>query len=371
MQQKTILLVTLCNFYLNFAIQSSLILLPIYGAQLGASNFQIGLIGAYYGFAFLLASIYSGRQSDRLGRLGFVHTGLFLCAITYTAQILAHDLSTLYIVRAAVGLSQGITVAALVAYAYEAGADMGKFSAYGSLGWIGGAVAEIFIQGFNGLFIISALCAASAFAISLFFPKQIVDKIAQRKESPRYLTVIKQGFPIYLSVFLRHLGATSVWIILPLYFESLGLGRSWVGALWAINFIAQFIVMRFLERFNPYKVFAIGQVISIVVFASYAVLHTIYPLIIVQIFLGVAWACLYVGALMIVLKMGEDRGTASGMFQATINLCGALGPFIGGTIAQFWGYRGVMWFAVAIGLAGMLVAVPQAKAHNSQNSSTT
>ena len=363
MQQKAILLVTLCNFFLNFAIQSSLILLPIYGAQMGASNFQIGLIGAYYGGAFLLASIYSGRQSDRHGRLSFVHTGLFFCVITYAAQLLAHNLTTLYIIRAAVGLSQGITMAALVAYAYEAGADMGKFSSYGSLGWIGGAVVEIFLQGFNGLFITSALCATGAFGISLFFPKQTIDKTAQKKESPRYLTVIKQGFPIYLSVFLRHLGATSVWIILPLYFESLGFGRFWVGALWAINFIAQFIVMRYLERFNPYKIFAIGQIISIVVFAGYAILHTIYPLIVVQIFLGAAWACLYVGALMIVLKMGEDRGTASGMFQATINLCGALGPFIGGTIAQFWGYRGVMWFAAALGLAGMLVAVPQARGH--------
>ncbi|MDA8226818.1 MAG: hypothetical protein M0T74_03785, partial [Desulfitobacterium hafniense] len=51
--------------------------------------------------------------------------------------------------------------------------------------------------------------------------------------------------------------------------------------------------------------------------------------------------------------------TASGIFQAVLNFCATVGPFLGGLIAQGWGYRGVFFFAAALGVAGMAVAVPQ------------
>jgi predicted MFS family arabinose efflux permease len=47
----------------------------------------------------------------------------------------------------------------------------------------------------------------------------------------------------------------------------------------------------------------------------------------------VAWSCLYVGALLIVLRGGKEKGTAGGIFQSTLNLCNAIGPIIGGLIA--------------------------------------
>jgi len=34
-------------------------------------------------------------------------------------------------------------------------------------------------------------------------------------------------------------------------------------------------------------------------------------------------------------------------------------PLLGGLIAQGWGYRGVMFFAAALGMAGMMAAVPK------------
>lgn len=362
MQVNPIILVSSVNFFLNIAIIGSLIFIPLLGAQLGASDFQVGLIGAAYGGAFLLTSLYSGRQSDRRGRTGFVRLGLLLCTGTFAAQVLAHQLVTLALVRAGVGLALGITMAALVAFAFETGADMGRFSSYGSLGWIAGALMAAWLQSFNLVFIVCAVCCAAAFFLSLLFPVQNRPApYPDRKKEPPLRAVLKLGFPIYLAVFLRHLGATAVWIILPLYFTSLGLDRFWVGVLWGINFAVQFVVMRCLDRFDPHRVFTLGQVLSIVVFTAYAFVRELWPLVAVQVLLGAAWSCLYIGALLLVLRAGEDRGTASGIFQATLNLCGAVGPFLGGAIAQGWGYRGAMLFAAALGVAGLLVAVPQLK----------
>lgn len=370
MINNSLFLISGVYFLLNVAIQSSTIFIPLLGAQLGASNFQVGLIGAAYGGAYLLASLYSGQQSDRQGKLRFVRVGLLLSTVAFAGQLLAQHLLSLALVRAGVGLSLGVTTAALVAYAFESGADMGRFSSYSSLGWIGGAIAAAFLNDFDDLFAASTICCTLAFILSLFLsPPREGKAIAKRESTPQLSAVIKQGFPVYLAIFLRHLGAASVWIILPLYFTSLGLDRFWIGLLWGTNYVVQVIVMRSLERFHPQRVFAFGQALSIVVFLGYVLIHYRWPLLLVQAMLGVAWACLYVGALLLVLRAGEDRGTASGIFQATLNLCNAVGPFLGGMIAQGWGYRGVMLFAAALGVGGMIVAVPQSRTQSETSKS--
>ncbi|VFU18066.1 Putative transporter (fragment) [anaerobic digester metagenome] len=197
----------------------------------------------------------------------------------------------------------------------------------------------------------------AAFLISQFF-----QNVPSYRSSlpPRLWPVVIRNYRVYLAVFLRHLGATAVWIILPLYLAGLGLNQFWIGFLWGINFVVQFIVMRCLQQFSAFKVFAFGQILSILVFVAFAFASGKLYLIAVNALLGVAWSCLYVGALVIVLQSGEERGTAGGIFQATLNLCNAVGPLLGGLIAQYWGYRGVMFFAAGLAVAGMFMALPEA-----------
>lgn len=352
------LLISLVNFLLSFAIQGSIIFIPLLGAQLGASDFQVGLVGSVYGASFLVSSLFSGWKSDSLGRILFVRWGLFISSAAFAAQLLANSVLLLMILRGAVGFALGITTAATIAYAFESGADMGKYSSYGSLGWIFGALAAAFVEEIHLLFQLSFLVSLVAFIISLFFREVPAFNISR---PPNLWRVMRRDYRIYLAVFLRHLGATAVWIILPLYLASIGMNKFWIGLLWGVNFAVQFLVMRIMERFNEYKTFAFGQLLSVLVFVALAYLTDRYVLVTVQALLGVAWSCLYVGALLIVLRSGEERGTAGGIFQSTLNLCNAVGPLMGGLIAQGWGYRGVMFFAAALGVAGMFTAIPRDK----------
>ena len=351
-------LIGLVNFFISFATQGSIIFIPLLGADLGASDFQVGLVGAVYGTAFLSSSLYSGWKSDRLGRLVFVRWGLLISSVAFATQLFAHSVLVLMLVRGAVGFSLGIATAATIAYAFETGLDMGKYSSYGSLGWIFGALAAALVANIQMLFWLSFIFCLLAFLVSLAFHKK---PLCEFSTSPNLWQVLRRDYRVYLAVFLRHLGATAVWIILPLYLASLGMDKFWIGILWAINFVVQFIVMRYMERFSEYKIFFYGQIISVLVFTAMAFFTGRTHLIIIMALLGVAWSCLYVGALLIVLRSGEEKGTAGGIFQATLNLCSAVGPFLGGLIAQGWGYRGVLFFAAALGLAGMLAAVPAKK----------
>jgi len=345
----------LVNFFLSFAIQGSIIFIPLLGAQLGASDFQVGVVGAVYGAAFLVSSLLSGWKSDSIGRLLFVRWGLLISSAAFAAQLLADNVIILMVMRGAVGFALGITTAATIAYAFESGVDMGKYSSYGSLGWIFSALAAALVGKIDLLFQLSFLVCLLAFFLSLAFHET---PSINSPAPPNLWEVARRGYRVYLAVFLRHLGATAVWIILPLYMVSLGMDKFWIGILWGVNFAVQFVVMRYLEQFSEYKVFAAGQVLSVIVFVAFAFAVGRLSLIAVQALLGVAWSCLYVGALLIILKSGEERGTAGGIFQSTLNLCNAVGPLLGGLIAQGWGYRGVMFFAAALGVAGMLVAVP-------------
>jgi MFS family permease len=348
-------LIGLVNFFLSFATMSSFIFVPLLGAQLGASDFEVGLVGAAYGIAFLFSSLISGWKSDHLGRLLFVRWGLLMSSVAFAAQLLAHSVPALIIVRAAVGFALGIAVAATITYAFECGANMGKYSSYGSLGWIFGAAASAMVGDIELLFWLSFLFCLIAFFISLAFQKMPSHKFSK---PPNLWLVMRRDYRVYLAVFLRHLGASAVWVIFPLYLVSIGLDHFWIGLLWGVNFVVQFLVMRQLERFSEFKTFFYGQVLSVFVFTAYAFFTSRFSLVILQVILGVAWSCLYVGALLIVLRAGKEKGTAGGIFQSTLNLCNAIGPLLGGLIAQGWGYRGVMLFAAALCVGGMFVTVP-------------
>lgn len=346
----------LINFLLYSAIMSSHMFIPLLSADLGASSFEVGLVGAAFGVAYLLSSLFFGWKSDLLGRLLFIRFGLAASSLAFLAQTLSFSLTALFIIRALVGFSLGISTAALIAYIYESRGNMGRFSSYGSLGWIGGALAAATLAGYNTLFIFSALLCLVAFLVSLSMQETVS---AEPRNIPRPLAVARRNSSVLLAFFLRHLGATAIWIILPLFFTTLGASKTWIGLLWGINFVFQFIAMRLVEKFSEKTVLLTGQLLSVVVFLGYTLINNYLQVIPLQVLLGVSWAFLYVGSLLVVLKSGEEKGTASGVFFSAINLSGAVGPLVGGLISQLFGYRSVMLFAAAITLAGLLPSLRQ------------
>ena len=162
-------LIGLVNFLLGFAIQGSNLFVPLLGAQLGASDAQVGLVGAAYGAAFLLSSLVSGWKSDSIGRLTFVRWGLLASSAAFAVQLLASSVMLLIVMRGLVGFTLGIATATAIAYAFECGIDMGKFSSYGSLGWIFGALAAALVENIYLLFWISFMVCLAAFIVSFFF----------------------------------------------------------------------------------------------------------------------------------------------------------------------------------------------------------
>jgi MFS family permease len=209
----------LVSFLFNLALFASLIFLPLYASDLGASKFQVGLIAAAYGMAYFVSATTFGRQSDIRGRMIFIRSGLVLASAAYFLQTIAPNPIVLLLIRAAIGFCLGVSAAALMAYVYESAGRVGSFTSFGSLGWLCGSIAAAILRDYEGLFILSAVGAAVAFVISLTLKDERHTRV-QVATLP--LGIVWANRRVYLPFLLRHMGATSVWAILPLYLAGIG-----------------------------------------------------------------------------------------------------------------------------------------------------
>jgi MFS family permease len=334
-------------------MEASRIFLPLYARDLGASNFDIGLIGASYGVAYFISSFIFGRQSDMKGRLRFIRVGLALSAVVYTFQVFAPSPMILLGIRGLIGLCLGIVSAALMAYVYENGERVGNFVAFGSLGWLLGSLIAAALRSYETLFISSAVATAFAFLVSLTLHEERANRI---RVAVIPLNVIWANRKVYFPFLLRHTGANIIWIIFPLFLASIGASKLWIAIIWGINVGGQFIAMQFIDRFNAAKMFTIGLILSILSFVSYGVASHYLQLIPVQIILAISFSCLFIGALNFLLRNNVERGTAVGLLYSTSYLSAAIGPFLGGTISEVWGFKTVMYVASALGFAGLIAS---------------
>lgn len=285
------------------------------------------------------------------GRLGFIRSGLGLSAVAYLSQVVARNPVALLATRGFVGLCLGISSATIMAYTYESQKQIGNFASYGSLGWLFGALAAAVIRDYEALFLTSAAASALAFLVSLTLREEATSRI-QVAALP--LPLIKANRKVYLAFFLRQLGANAIWAIFPLYLAGIGASKSWIAILDGINMGGQFVAMRLIEKFNPAKVFRIGLLISALVFAIYGIATNYLQLVPVQILLAIAWSSIFIGALGYLLRKSNERGTVSGLVYSTIYLSAGIGPFLGGAVAQVWGFVTLMYVGSSLSFLGFL-----------------
>jgi MFS family permease len=349
---------TLISLLNSFALQTSMIYLPIFASEIGASKLGIGIIGGIYGVAYLTSSLFFGRQSDMKGRLIFIRLGLIAAAVGYALQILAGSPLTLTFIRALIGFCLGMSDAALMAYNFEVGGKTGWFASLGALGWLLGAVLAIFVQGYHYLFIISSILSAAAFGVALLLREQPRER---RVVKPVMIKMVSRDIGVYLPFFLRNLGGNMVWFIFPLYLQSLGATKMWIAILQCINNGTQVIVMPFVERIKPSRLFVAGLFFSAAVFIAFAFTTHYLQVIPINIVLAISWACLFVGALLLLFKDNEERATSTGILFSSGSFSQATGPFVGGWVAQMWGYQPMMYGAAALCLVGVGVVQTQAR----------
>lgn len=324
-----------------------IILVPIILSQdFGVSEGVIGVVVGLFALSSFVSSYTCGRAADVYGRRVILLIGLGLSgAITllHIASLWLDSMALFVVVRIMLGFSAGMFPAALLAYVYERKSKMGKFSSWGAAGWGAGSL----IIGFFGtlyewafLYCAAILFVSFAVALTLPFPKE------RRLHVPRFpAALIRRNAPVYASMLVRHTGANMIWVTYPLFLISIGADGVLIGTVYAVNAFSQFLIMNYIDRFNPSVLVAFGTGASAVTFVIFSFSYHYWQIVPAQVLLASSWSCLYVGSLRYVMDKNEEKATATGLLSGMMSMSGILGPLAGGLTAVAIGFRGTMLVA--------------------------
>jgi MFS family permease len=128
-----------------------------------------------------------------------------------------------------------------------------------------------------------------------------------------------------------------------------------IGIIQTINSISQVFFMLFLtDRLNHKTLISVGLLSTTATFASLALVTNIWQVIPTQIILGLAWACLYVGALRYLTEINEERSTVTGLLTSILSLSMIAGPIMATVLYALWpAYLPLFLNAIIMSLLGL------------------
>jgi DHA1 family multidrug resistance protein-like MFS transporter len=354
-------LVRSATFFQHAGISIVFVFMPIIAKGVTQSVFEIGLIVASFSFAQILSEIYFGRHSDKKGtRLNFIKIGFIGCAATFGLHYFADDITLLFLARIGAGIASGIMIPAMIAYAYESNHEKKKVAtviSFHALGWMAGIIAAGIVNDVKVIFIVS-----SAFFIVGFFISTKLPNIISKKEIEPGTTkrvIVKNKF-LFSSLLLRHIGAASVWTILPIMLmEELGAELYQVSIVYMANTLAAFVLMNLMAtkiKMSNVTKFKVGVGASTFVFVGLALVTDWWMAMPFMALVGGTWAFLFVGGNFHLME-NNPRSTSTGIFSSTLSIATVVGPVIAGSIAFAFNYVSVMYFAIAIIVCAFIVSL--------------
>ncbi len=340
----------------NSAIMMSNLFIPVFAQNLGASDTEIGIIGAVYGtFLFISTYIFS-RASDAFPPKTFLYAGFLSATASFFLQVFANSPLSLGVIRALAGCSIGIYPAVLLLYAYNLKRSIGKFSSFMSLGWAVGYMLAGLIAIYwtiREIFVVASLFFAIAFLITLTLPP---GDISTKKRTDYFSPeLLKKNWNVYFGFFLRQVGANNVWVIFPLYLEFLGANELEVGLIYTLNCALQFFIMRRLDRINTKTLIHAGDLFSAAAFLALIPLSIYYQAVIGMILIAFSYSCLYVGSTRMLIETNEEKGAAAGLLNSSIAFATIVGSLIGGVILQYYSFKAVMAMGAFFAVLGFAV----------------
>ncbi len=354
-------LVRSATFFQHAGIAITFVFMPIIAKTVTDSIFEIGIIVASFSFAQILSEIYFGRYSDKKGvRLQFIRIGFIGCAITFGLHYFADDAALLLLARIGAGITSGIMIPAMIAYAYESNHEKAKVAtviSFHALGWLAGIVAAGVANDVKLIFLISS----GLFLAGLIVSTKLPNITAEKQLAPGTTkTIISKNRFLFLSLLLRHIGASSVWTILPIMLmEQLGAQLYEISIVYVSNTLAAFIIMNLMAgkiRINHVTKFKMGIGATTFVFVGLALISEWWMAMPFMALVGSTWAFLFIGGNFHLME-NNPRSTSTGIFSSTLSIATVVGPVIAGSIALAFDYISVMYFAIAIVICAFAISL--------------
>src|SRR3954468_2300410 len=168
---------------------------------------------------------------------------------------------------------------------------------------------------------------------------------------------------VAVGVFMLLLDITVVNVALPAIQKDLGASFTdlqWVIDAYALTLAALLLVSgSFADAIGRRKVFILGLILFSAASAACGLSQSPLMLILARGVQGIGGAMLFATSLSLIAQafQGPDRGTAFGIWGATIGAAVAIGPLVGGALTDAFGWEWIFFVNVPIGIAAVFVTL--------------
>lgn len=345
-------------------------LLPLYAENMGATGVWLGIIFAGFSVSRAIFMPIIGRLSDRHGRKSFLVAGLFVYAVVSLGYIWAGDVYQLTLVRLIQGAAAGMIIPIAQAYVGDISPDgeegtwMGYFNTAFFTGFgigplMGGVLTDHF--GMNVAFYSMGGLNLLAFLVAVLFLPEI--KQGKALSHPRSSfkemstsSVVKGLFSYRLSFAL---GRAAFSCFLPIFATMyMGLTPTLIGMLLASNIVLMSLIQLysggFADRFNRRILVVLGGIISFSFLATLPLMHNFWQLLGLCIFGAIGGSISMPAASALTVDEGRKfgMGATMAMFAVAMSIGMAIGPILGGIIADYVSINSVFYLGAVMGLLG-------------------
>lgn len=323
-------------FCAEIAMVLASIYIPYYSYQLGATEIEVGFIGAAAGIPYVFIPFLAGRLSDKIGRKRGLATGTTIVLLCYILYLLTYNPKLFIPIRIIEGIGWSFVWPSMEALI---GDNKRKLQIYNIMWGLGATVApylgSLFYQIFGAKNIL--LMSIGFMIASLIFFK--LGKESQiTKNIPRYRYV--ENFKFTQILFFPFIYGVVGYTLLtffpihaekrmfPLYVSGLLLSVMNFGRLSAFILSNKMILGK--EKVQKYFTIFLGLIpIGFVFFANELILIALFYL------LGFSLGITYAYALTKILSISEmRRGYYAGIFESFLGLGAFAGPLIGGIVSN-------------------------------------
>ncbi|MBU1671236.1 MAG: MFS transporter [Actinobacteria bacterium] len=352
--------------------------LPVYGRELGLSDFKLGLLFAIYAIALLVVAVPVGMLADRWGRKPFILFGMFAMAASFVFYALARGYAMLMVAR----VLDGATAAANWAAALALLGDRVPESEMGQkLGWVIGATAAGAIAGpllggvlsdtlgYRAPFLAIAGACVLGGLLSLLL---VEEKSTVRKEQFSFTALlgpVLRSRSVLIACLITVVTTTGFGLLeptLPLYLKStFSMSRTMIGVVFGITMAAYAIASplagKLSDALGRRKPILAGLLMTAVVAPLVVVFENRAAVLVLMGVLGACFAVFETPSFPLITDSltGATYGTAFGLLNFSWSLGYALGPLLGGAVKQSLGllaalllYSGLLLvLAVVVALA--------------------
>jgi len=344
--------------YLNLSIFTAALnislwtpLLPVYAQKLGATYPEIGIIGAAGGAPYMILPFIAGSLSDRYGRKRFYYTGLALTAATSALFAVTNNVQQVILVRAFSGMAYSFiwpSAEALISdltTLTERTRSLGYFTFSWALGMlaappIGGWIVQK--ASFTILFLTSLAVGIAASIFAVYGLKTVKEERMQGDLSRSKSDSMTILVPVFLVAVALSAALAVVFSIFPAHLNNLGMDPFQIGLIFAALGLTRAITFSqtsYATRIGENLSMMIGLFILAVSLFATSTATKFTEIIIVVVFLGVGFGILGPLSISVTSKMAtkEKTGAAIGATECFFGLGWALGPLMGGAVAETLG----------------------------------